>query len=94
MKESEFTKFLISFTGRLDYVVFPGGVFDEKFYIQYDFVWGPDWDPISGLNSGTSQIATSGRDPERVIFNLPFEMVFSSTNVFGCKCIVMPLQIY
>lgn len=89
MKESEITKFLISFNCRIDYVLFPGGVFDDQIFLQYDVVWGPDWDPISGLNTGTSQMAMPGRDPERVVFNLPIEMVFSSTNVSGCKCVFL-----
>lgn len=85
MKESEITKFLVSFNGQIEYVSFPGGVFDDQLYIQYETVWGPDWNPISGLTAGTSQMACSGVDPERVVFNLPLEMVFSSTNVSGCK---------
>lgn len=85
MKESEITKFLVSFTGQIEYVTLPGGVFDDQLYVQFETVWGPDWEPMSGITSGTSQMACSGGDPERVTFNLPLEMVFSSTNVSGCK---------
>lgn len=85
MKESEVTKFLVSFTGQIEYVTFPAGVFDDQLYLQYEIVWGPDWEPVSGLTSGTSQMARSGKDPERVVFNMPLDMVFSSTNVSGCK---------
>ncbi|XP_013169122.1 PREDICTED: B9 domain-containing protein 1 isoform X1 [Papilio xuthus] len=92
MKDSEITKFLISFNGRIDFVLFPGGVFDDQIFLQYDVVWGPDWDPISGLNSGTSQMAMSGRDPERVVFNFPIEMVFSSTNVFGWPQLIITVK--
>ncbi|KAI8435615.1 hypothetical protein MSG28_003886 [Choristoneura fumiferana] len=83
MKEIELTQFLVSFTGQIENVVFPAGVFDELLYIQYETVWGPDWSPVSGLTSGTSQMARSGNDPEKVVFNMPLEMVFSSTNVSG-----------
>lgn len=85
MKDNEITKFLVSFTGQIEYVTLPDGVFDDQSYIQYETVWGPDWAPVSGLTSGTSQMARSGVDPERIIFNLPLDMVFSSTNVSGCK---------
>lgn len=85
MRESEVTKFLVSFNGYIEYVTFPAGVFDDNLYIQYEIVWGLDWNPISGLCSGTSQMARSGSDPEKVIFNMPVEMVLGSTNVFGCK---------
>lgn len=88
MKDSDITKFLVSFTGQIEYVTFPGGVFDDQLYVQYETVWGPDWEPVSGLTSGTSQMARSGVDPERVVLNLPLEMVFSSTNVSGCEYIV------
>lgn len=85
MKENGITKFLVSFSGQIEFVTFPGGVFDEQLYLQYEVVWGPDWDPVSGLTCGTSQMACSGSDPERVVFNMPLELVLSSTNVFGCK---------
>lgn len=88
MRENEVTKFLVSFGGHIEYVRFPAGVFDEQLYLHYDVIWGPDWDPVSGLNSGVSQMAKSGVDPEKVIFNLPVEMAFGSTNVFGCESIL------
>lgn len=85
MKETEITKFLVSFSGQIEFVTFPAGVFDDSLYICYDIVWGLDWDPISGLSSGTTQMARCGSDPEKVVFNMPFEMVFSSTNISGCR---------
>ncbi|CAG9584380.1 unnamed protein product [Danaus chrysippus] len=92
MREGEVTKFLVSFNGNIEYVRFPAGVFDENLYLQYDVVWGPDWDPLSGLNSGTSQMARSGNDPEKVIFNMPLEITFSSTNVYGWPQIVVSVR--
>ncbi|KAJ8730342.1 hypothetical protein PYW07_017380 [Mythimna separata] len=92
MKDSEITKFLVSFAGQIEYVTFPGGVFDDQLYIQYETVWGPDWEPVSGLTSGTSQMARSGVNPERVILNLPLELVFSSTNVSGWPQIIVTVR--
>ncbi|XP_023941224.1 B9 domain-containing protein 1 [Bicyclus anynana] len=92
MRETEVTKFLVSFSGHIEHVRFPAGVFDDQLYLQYDIVWGEDWSPISGLSSGTSQMATSGHDPERVIFNMPIEMVFGSTNVFGWPQLVVTVR--
>lgn len=88
MKEN-ITRFLVSFSGQIEYVRFPAGVFDDQIYLHYDIIWGPDWNPISGLSTGTSQMASAGSDPERVVFNLPIEMVYGSTNVFGCKLILV-----
>ncbi|XP_039754411.1 B9 domain-containing protein 1 isoform X2 [Pararge aegeria] len=59
---------------------------------EYEVVWGEDWSPISGLCSGVSQMAQSGRDPERVTFNMPVEMVFGSTNIFGWPQIVVTVR--
>lgn len=90
-REGELTKFLVSFSGQIEYVTFPSGVFDDFLYFQYDFVWGPDWEPVSGLSSGTSQMARAGNVAEKVFFNMPVEMVFSSTNVSGCKSYLLPI---
>ncbi|KAJ8727902.1 hypothetical protein PYW08_016287 [Mythimna loreyi] len=92
MKDSEITKFLVSFAGQIEYVTFPGGVFDDQLYVQYETVWGPDWEPVSGLTSGSSQMARSGVNPERVVLNLPLEMVFSSTNVSGWPQIIITVR--
>ncbi|XP_026333059.1 B9 domain-containing protein 1 [Hyposmocoma kahamanoa] len=92
MNESEITKFLVSFSGQIEYIIFPAGVFDDNLYIQYDTVWGADWEPVSGLTFGTSQMAQSGKDPERVVFNMPLEMVFSSTNVSGWPQIIVTVR--
>ncbi|XP_046959961.1 B9 domain-containing protein 1 [Vanessa cardui] len=92
MKESEVTKFLVSFNGNIEYVIFPAGIFDEQLYIQFEVVWGIDWDPKSGLCTGTSQMARPGSDPEKVIFNMPVEMVLGSTNVFGWPQLVVTVR--
>ncbi|XP_047024789.1 B9 domain-containing protein 1 [Helicoverpa zea] len=92
MKDSDITKFLVSFTGQIEYVTFPGGIFDDQLYVQFETVWGPDWEPVSGLISGTSQMARSGVDPERVVLNLPLDMVFSSTNVSGWPQLIVTVR--
>ncbi|KAJ0176989.1 hypothetical protein K1T71_006998 [Dendrolimus kikuchii] len=92
MKETEITKFLVSFSGQIEFVTFPAGVFDDRLYINYDIVWGLDWDPISGLSSGTTQRARCGSDPERVVFNMPFEMVLSSTNISGWPQLILTVR--
>lgn len=94
MRESEITKFLVTISGQIEHVRFPGGVFDNEVYLQYETVWGPDWEVISGLTSGTSQMARSGSDPERIIFNMPIELAFSSTNISGCKFVYTLRSVY
>ncbi|XP_060803076.1 B9 domain-containing protein 1 [Amyelois transitella] len=92
MKGTNITKFLVSFSGQIEYVVFPAGVFDDHLYIQYEIVWGPDWEPVTGLTTGTSQMAAPGSDPEKVVFNMPLEIVFGSTNIFGWPQIIITVR--
>ncbi|XP_053607945.1 B9 domain-containing protein 1-like [Plodia interpunctella] len=92
MKGNNITKFLVSFTGQIEYVLFPAGVFDNHLYIQYEVVWGPDWEPVAGLTTGTSQMASSGSDPERVVFNMPIDIVFGSTNIFGWPQMIITVR--
>lgn len=92
MRETEITKFLVSFSGQIEFLTFPAGVFDAKLYVNYVVVWGPDWDPISGMSSGTTQMAHCGSDPEKVVFNMPVEMTFCSTNVFGWPQIILTVR--
>ncbi|KAM3964542.1 B9 domain-containing protein 1 [Aphomia sociella] len=92
MSGTDITKFLVAFSGQIEYVTFPAGVFDEQVYIQYEMVWGPDWEPISGLTSGTSQSARSGIDPEKIVFNMPLEVVFGSTNIFGWPQLIVTVR--
>ncbi|KAL4719675.1 hypothetical protein ACJJTC_002996 [Scirpophaga incertulas] len=92
MTENDITKFLVTFSGQIEHVLFPAGVFDDQLYIHYEIVWGPDWSPVSGLTTGRSQMACSGTDPERVVFNMPIDLLFSSTNVYGWPQIVVTVR--
>ncbi|XP_011563597.3 B9 domain-containing protein 1 [Plutella xylostella] len=92
MRDSEVTHFLVSISGQIEFASFPAGVFDEEVYVQYEFVWGPDWAVKSGLTSGVSQMARPGSNPETVIFNMPVELVFSSTNVSGWPQIILTVR--
>ncbi|GBP39865.1 B9 domain-containing protein 1 [Eumeta japonica] len=92
MDNSETTKFLVSISGQVEYVYSAGGIFDEELSIQYETVWGPDWEVISGLTEATSQMARPGRDAEKVVFNLPIELVFSSTNISGWPQLVFTMK--
>ncbi|KAG6447078.1 B9 domain-containing protein 1 [Manduca sexta] len=92
MKENDLTKFFVTFSGQIEYVTFSGGVFDDYLCIHYEFVWGPDWAPISGLSMGSSQMSSIGTDPEKAVFNMPIDMVFSSTNIYGWPQLVVTVK--
>ncbi|XP_010140142.1 PREDICTED: B9 domain-containing protein 1, partial [Buceros rhinoceros silvestris] len=68
---------------------FPG--FDHL-YCKYCFVYGQDWVPTAGLEEGISQItSTSDVAPTTLVWNLPIDITFKSTNPFGWPQIVVSI---
>lgn len=85
MEASEY--FFINITGQIDFAYYPIGFDGTRLFCRYDVVAGSDWELISGMSSGVTQNASTGMTNEKVVFNMPLEMMFKSTNPFGCKCI-------
>lgn len=77
--------FHISVTGQIECAQFPIAPNSRTLYCRYDIVAGADWELISGLKSGVTQNAMSGSDSRKIVFNMPIEFTFKSTNPFGCK---------
>lgn len=86
MEASEY--FFINITGQIDCAYYPIGFDGHKLFCRYDVVAGPDWELISGFSSGVTQNASVGQINDRVVFNMPLEMMFKSTNPFGCECVL------
>ncbi|GJQ81803.1 hypothetical protein Trydic_g344 [Trypoxylus dichotomus] len=80
--------FLLSINGQLEWVDFlaPAG---SEWHCKYEFIAGPDWNIISGLEAGITQIATIVRNGAKIIFNFPIEIVYKSTNPYGWPQIVV-----
>ena len=76
--------FLVSVTGQIEYVdiLAPAG---SAWHCKYEFVTGPDWKIIGGLEAGLSQISNVVVNGDRVVLNFPLEINFKSTNIYGCK---------
>lgn len=76
--------FLVSIAGQIEYaeVLAASG---SNWHCKYEFVAGVDWKSVGGLEAGLSQIVNVGTNGEKVVFNLPVEIVYKSTNPFGCK---------
>lgn len=83
MEASEY--FFINITGQIDFAYYPIGFDGRKLFCRYDVVAGPDWELVSGFSSGVTQNASVGQCNDKVVFNMPIEMMFKSTNPFGCK---------
>lgn len=85
MEASEY--FFINVTGQIDCAYYPIGFDGQKLFSRYDIVAGHDWELVSGFSSGVTQSASVGETNEKVVFNMPIEMMFKSTNPFGCRFI-------
>ncbi|KAK9888290.1 hypothetical protein WA026_000552 [Henosepilachna vigintioctopunctata] len=74
--------FLVSISGQLDYieVLAESG---SNWHCKYEFVSGPDWKIIGGVESGLSQICTVNMNGEKIVLNLPLEVMMKSTNLYG-----------
>jgi B9 domain-containing protein 1 len=77
--------FFLNVIGEIKTANFPLGADGKGIFIRYDIVAGNDWELVSGVKSGITQCANSGKFNDEVVFNMPIECTFKSTNVFGCK---------
>lgn len=77
--------FFLNVTGQIDFVHYPIGFECTKLFCRYDIVAGNDWQLVSGMSSGVTQNASVGQSNDKIVFNMPLEMTFKSTNPFGCK---------
>lgn len=84
--------FLLSITGQIEYadVMAPA---NTSYHCKYEFYTGPDWKIVGGLETGLSQIANTVNNNDKVVFNLPVNVQFKSTNPFGCKYTVLDFNI-
>lgn len=73
--------FLLSVTGQIESAQFAGL---DDLYCRYSFHTGPDWEIITGLDEGISQVSTRSQDARQLlVWNLPVEVSFKSTNPYG-----------
>lgn len=76
--------FLISITGQLEWIDITASA-HSSWYCKYEIITGSDWKIISGLEAGVSQNAIVSFNNDKIVFNLPIEITFQSTNPYGCK---------
>lgn len=77
--------FFLNIVGEIKSVEFPLGPCGSGLFIRYDIVAGDDWEMVSGVNSGVTQSANGGKNSDQIVFNMPIEFTFKSTNIHGCK---------
>ncbi|XP_023291444.1 B9 domain-containing protein 1 [Lucilia cuprina] len=77
--------FNIFITGQLESATFPLGPEASEIFCRYESVAGPDWELVSGHNKGITQFASNhnGNFNDAIIFNMPIEQTYRSTNSFG-----------
>lgn len=89
-KDSNYSKsslFTVCMNGQIERGYFPEF---RNVYCKYCYSYGTDWSIIGGSEEGASQISRSGQDERRlIVWNLPIEVTFSSSNPFGWPQIVV-----
>lgn len=80
--------FYKNITGQIEYAYFPIGFDGSNLFCRWDVVAGPDWQMISGTSCGVTQNASTGKRIDEVVFNMPLEIMYKSTNPYGCECII------
>lgn len=76
--------FLLSISGQIEYAdVLAANA--TSWHCKYELFSGVDWKVVGGLEAALSQIVNVGTNGEKVVFNLPIEVVYKSTNPFGCE---------
>ncbi|XP_059475913.1 B9 domain-containing protein 1-like isoform X2 [Neocloeon triangulifer] len=82
--------FIVSVNGAIEAADFPE--YDEL-YCRYFFDYGSDWQIISGVSEGMSQISKKSKchvdERQLCIWNLPVELTLKSTNISGWPKIVV-----
>jgi hypothetical protein len=77
--------FYLNILGEIKSANFPLGPCGSGIFCRYDIVSGDDWELVSGIQSGITQCANAGKYSDEIIFNMPIECTFKSTNIFGCE---------
>ncbi|KAF2899123.1 hypothetical protein ILUMI_07050 [Ignelater luminosus] len=80
--------FLLSLSGQIDYISILAGA-GSSWHCKYEFVAGPDWKIVGGLEAGLSQTANVVSNGEDIVLNLPIDIVYKSTNLHGWPQIVL-----
>ena len=76
--------FYLNIVGEIKSVKFPLGPNGSGVFCRYDIVAGDDWEIVSGIKSGITQCANSGKESDEIVFNMPIECTYKSTNIYGC----------
>lgn len=76
--------FLISLTGQLEWIEILAST-GSAWHCKYELISGTDWKIINGLDAALSQTALIVTNGDKIVFNLPIEIIYKSTNPYGCK---------
>ncbi|XP_043207708.1 B9 domain-containing protein 1-like isoform X2 [Amphibalanus amphitrite] len=73
--------FLLSVTGQVESARLAGA---DQLYCRYQLHGGPDWDIVTGLEEGISQVSRPSQDARQLlVWNLPVEVSYKATNPYG-----------
>lgn len=80
--------FYLNVLGEIKAAEFPLGPGGSGIFVRYDIVAGDDWEMVSGVKAGITQCANGSRASDSIVFNMPIECTFKSTNIHGCKFVL------
>eukprot|EP00117_Sycon_ciliatum_P030507 scpid71653/ scgid3011/ B9 domain-containing protein 1 len=82
--------FLLMAVGQIESAELPD---HDNLYCRYSFVYGQDWAVAAGLEEGIGQIAQKRVDGSGslLVWNLPLDISFKSTNPFGWPQLVVAI---
>ncbi|KRX21702.1 B9 domain-containing protein 1 [Trichinella nelsoni] len=82
------TGFLLMINGQIETAQFFNA---SDIYCKYCFVHGPDWNVLSGIEEGLSQMCCRSsleNSADGFVLNFPVELTLKSTNPYGCKLVL------
>ncbi|XP_029169147.1 LOW QUALITY PROTEIN: B9 domain-containing protein 1-like [Nylanderia fulva] len=80
-------QFFLSITGSIEHAEFYEA---DNVYCKYRFHFGPEWNVVTGIEEGLTQMCKCSNDPRNlVVWNFPLDITFKSTNPHGWPQLIM-----
>lgn len=82
-------QFYLNVIGQIESCAYPyGGASTSPMFCRYEISGGADWQLVSGASNGVTQNSAADRRGH-IVFNMPVEVMFKSTNPYGCKILAL-----
>ncbi|EDV93016.1 B9 domain-containing protein 1 [Drosophila grimshawi] len=77
--------FTLCVSGQIVSATFPLGPDREFIFCRFELIAGPDWQLVSGVQHGLTQMATNkaGHFNDKIALSMPLDVTYKSTSPFG-----------